>query len=56
MILEDPRLVPPLDELLGRLRDEFGQVIGLPARDETVVNDHLRGCFRATDYTQPPID
>jgi hypothetical protein len=20
------------------------------------VNDHIRGCFRATDYTQPPTD
>jgi DNA-3-methyladenine glycosylase I len=58
-IAELPTSTPQADALAKQLKSQGYRFVGPTSvyafmQNVGVVNDHVHGCFRATDYTQPP--
>jgi DNA-3-methyladenine glycosylase I len=56
-----PTSTPQAEKFAKQLKSQGYRFVGPTSvyalmQNVGVVNDHLRGCFRATDYTQRPID
>src|SRR6202165_4786936 len=54
-----PTSTPQADALAKQLKSQGYRFVGRTSvyafmQNVGVVNDHIHGCFRATDYTQPP--
>jgi DNA-3-methyladenine glycosylase I len=54
-----PTSTPPADAFAKQLKSQGYRFVGPTSvyafmQNVGVVNDHIHGCFRATDYTQPP--
>ena len=54
-----PTATPQADAFAKRLKSQGYRFVGPTSvyafmQNVGVVNDHIHGCFRATDYTQPP--
>ena len=54
-----PTSTPQAEALAKRLKAQGYRFVGPTSvyafmQNVGVVNDHIHGCFRATDYTQPP--
>jgi DNA-3-methyladenine glycosylase I len=60
-IAELPTSTPQADALAKQLKSQGYRFVGPTSvyafmQNVGVVNDHVHGCFRATDYTQPPTN
>jgi DNA-3-methyladenine glycosylase I len=56
-----PTSTPQADAFAKQLKSQGFRFVGPTSvyafmQNVGVVNDHIRGCFRATDYTQPPTE
>jgi DNA-3-methyladenine glycosylase I len=56
-----PTSTPQADAFAKQLKSQGYRFVGPTSvyafmQNVGVVNDHIHGCFRATDYTQPPTD
>src|ERR1700756_909516 len=60
-IADLPASTPQADALAKQLKSQGYRFVGPTSvyafmQNIGVVNDHIHGCFRATDYTQPPTN
>jgi DNA-3-methyladenine glycosylase I len=60
-IADLPASTPQADAFAKQLKSQGYRFVGPTSvyafmQNVGVVNDHVRGCFRATDYTQPPTE